>query len=79
MEERKAGHVKRKVVAAGSKSEHEAIVVHDGQDEYVLRRRGGNAFEIDVQLAKLVGKRVAFKGTQAGNTFLVDDWDEVQD
>ena len=42
-------------------------------DEYVLRRRGGNAFQDDT-LEKLVGTTITATGLVADNTFIMKDW-----
>ena len=64
------GTVVRKTVAAGSKSEREAIVLATGKREYVLRFIGGHAFA-DPRLAALVGKRIRAEGEVSGDTFLM--------
>ncbi|HEX8747604.1 MAG TPA: hypothetical protein VF717_10420 [Pyrinomonadaceae bacterium] len=69
------GSVIRKLIAAGSKSEREAIVLTTDKGEYVLRRKGGNPF-FDEALEKLVGKRILCEGDLAGYTFLMTGWTE---
>jgi hypothetical protein len=69
------GTVFRKGYARGSKSEHEAICFRTGQDEYILRRRGGNAFS-DPVLDELVGKEIQANGEVVGHTLLLDAWSE---
>jgi hypothetical protein len=69
------GTVFRKKFARGSKSEHEAICLRSGQEEFVLRRRGGNAFS-DPVLSELVGKEIQADGEVVGHTLLLDAWSE---
>jgi len=69
------GRVTKKLFAAGSKSEHEAVIIVTGAGEYVLRRRGGNPF-FDEELENLVGKKIRCDGDLTGYTFLMDDWTE---
>jgi hypothetical protein len=69
------GSVIKKLTAAGSKSEHEAVVLITDEGEYVLRRKGGNPF-FDEELENLVGKRILCEGNLAGYTFLMTDWTE---
>ena len=57
---------------AGTKSEHDAVMLVTKDGEYVLRRQGGNAFQ-DPALEKLVGKKVQVTGTVTGYTLLVSD------
>jgi hypothetical protein len=70
-----AGEVVRKLVAEGTKSEHPAVVLVTGGEEYLLRRAGGNAFA-DPSLDQLVGKRIRATGTLAGVTLILDGWVE---
>jgi hypothetical protein len=69
------GRVTKKLFAAGSKSEHEAVMIVTDAGEYVLRLRGGNPF-VDDELEDLVGKKIRCHGDLAGYTFLMDDWTE---
>jgi hypothetical protein len=72
--QRLSGAVIRKLIAQGSKSEREAVILRtqDG-GEYILRRRGGNAFS-DAQLDKLVGSSIAADGLVAGQTYIMNNW-----
>jgi hypothetical protein len=70
-----SGRVTKKLFAAGSKSEHEAVVILTDAGEYVLRRRGGNPF-FDEELENLVGKQILCRGDLTGYTFLMDNWTE---
>ena len=65
------GDVVRKRMGAGSKSDHDAVVLETGTGTLLLRRRGGNAFA-DPALDELVGRRVRLEGTATATTFLID-------
>lgn len=69
------GHVVKKLFAAGSKSEREAVIIVTDEGEFVLRRKGGNPF-FDAALEKLVGKRIRCEGDLTGYTFLMTNWTE---
>lgn len=69
------GRVTKKLFGAGSKSEHEAVIIVTDAGEYVLRRRSGNPF-FDEELENLVGKKIRCDGDLTGYTFLMDDWTE---
>ena len=71
------GTVFKKIFARGSKSEHEAVCLRTGEEEFVLRRRGGNAFS-DPALDKLVGKEIEADGEVVGHTLLLDSWSEAE-
>jgi hypothetical protein len=55
------GKVVRQQVSAGSKSEHEAVVLLTSQGPLKLRRSGGNPFR-DPELEKLVGHEIDCDG-----------------
>lgn len=68
------GTVLRAPVAAGSKSEHVAMVLRTRSGEqHILRRVGGHAFR-DQALEALLGKTVTGTGRVTGQTFIMDDW-----
>jgi hypothetical protein len=69
------GTVARKRVAAGSKSDREAVVLQTPKQDFILRIRGGNPF-VDERLEALVGKRIKALGEISDRTFLMDDWSE---
>jgi hypothetical protein len=75
MTEEVEGIVRRKPVAPGSKSEHDAVVLVTGDDELLLRRSGGNPFA-DPELDALVGRRLRCRGTLHGSTLILEEWDE---
>ena len=70
------GVVAHEARAPGSKSERVAVVLVTEERHYVLRRRGGHAFE-DPELDALVGKRIELEGELHGYTLLMDSWREV--
>lgn len=55
------GLVIKKLVAIGSKNEHEAVILKTKDQEFILRRVGGNAFQ-DSQLDDLVDQRIECEG-----------------
>jgi len=69
------GRVERRTVGAGSKSEHNAVVLVTGDAVYALRRRGGHAFE-DPALHALVGQELEFDGLLHDNVLHVTSWHE---
>ena len=69
------GHVRRQLVSAGSKSEHEAIVIGTADDDYVLRRMDGNPF-FDPLLDELVGKDLEVEGEVEGRNLIITTWRE---
>jgi hypothetical protein len=71
----RSGRVSRSLVAPGSKSEREAVVLDSDGDRFVLRRMGGNPFS-DPQLDDLVGKTVHAVGEVHGPNFIMSEWTE---
>jgi hypothetical protein len=71
------GRVVRKRVAAGTKSERDAVVFVTGSGEYALRRRGGNPFH-DPALERLVGKRIRATGVVHAGNLIMSDWAELE-
>ncbi len=63
------GRVVKKLFGAGSKSEHDAVMLVTDSGEYVLRRLGGNPFR-DPELDRLVGKTVRCEGRVHGYTLI---------
>jgi hypothetical protein len=70
------GTVAKRLVAPGSKSEREAVVLETSHGEYVLRREGGNPFR-DPELEQLVGKRIRAVGRERQHTLVMDHWEEL--
>ncbi len=66
------GLIQRKKLDEGSKSEREATVLVSAGTEYVLRRRGGNPFEVDETLDDFVGKEVECDGVLQDFTLIFD-------
>jgi hypothetical protein len=75
---RYTGQVKKEAVAKGSKSEHRAVLLDTGKVQYILRRRGGNAFS-DPVLDNLVGKTISAVGNVTGNTLIMSEWSENEE
>jgi len=71
------GHVIKKKLYAGSKSEHEGLVLVTPQGEYKLRRQGGNSFW-DEELTPLEGKEIECEGLLRGNQFIMTRWKIIQ-
>ena len=69
---RMAGHVVRKRINVGPKSDHEAVVLVCARGEFKLRRRDGPAF-VDAALEALVGKRIRASGIASAGQFIVDE------
>jgi len=68
------GKVKRKRLRAGSKSEHDAIVLVTARGKtYKLRRPGGNPFW-DEELAKLENKTISGEGDLVGSELFLSTW-----
>ena len=67
------GHVIKKNLYSGSKSEHEGLVLVTPQGEYKLRRQGGNPFS-DEDLTPLEGKEIECEGLLRGNQFIMTRW-----
>lgn len=67
------GKVDKKLYAAGSKSERNAVVLVTKTKEYVLRRQGGNAFQDDV-LDNLVGQNIECEGTVHNNVLIMENF-----
>ena len=70
------GHVTRKILYAGTKSEHEALVLVTPAGEYKLRRQGGNPFRDDT-LAVLEGKQIEGEGVLRQSQFILSSWKTV--
>lgn len=70
------GSVVKHLIAKGSKSEREAVLLMVGEKQYILRQRGGNPFS-DPVLDDLVGKNLKAEGQILGTVFILDDWEVV--
>jgi hypothetical protein len=67
------GHVTKKLLYAGTKSEHEGLVLVTADGEFKLQRKGGNPFW-DGILAELEGKEIEAEGTLKENRFIMSQW-----
>ena len=67
------GTVQRRRLSAGSKSEHEGLVLVTESGEYALRRQGGNPFW-DESLAPLEGMRIECDGLLRGTQLIITRW-----
>lgn len=67
------GKVVRQRYGAGSKSEHEAVMLATEGTTYRLRRKGGNPFK-DPELDRLIGQEIVCQGTVHKDTVLMDSW-----
>jgi hypothetical protein len=70
------GHVVRKRVSGGSKSDRSAVLLDIGDEQLVLRRFGGNAFR-DTVLDDLVGHRIRGTGQRIGCTLILHEWQDL--
>jgi hypothetical protein len=61
--------------AAGSKSDHQAVLLQTPDQRYLLRRLGGNPF-YDKDLVNLVGKSIVAEGDIHGQTLVMSSWHE---
>jgi len=71
------GRVIKKMLYAGTKSEHEGIVLMTPEGEFKLRRRGGNPFRDDV-LEALEGREIDGEGIVRDDKFIMDCWDIIK-
>ncbi len=72
------GRVVRGRVGTGSKSAREAILLKTPEQRYVLRRKGGNAFN-DPELDRLVGKTVRVSGFVVAGATVIADRIDIKD
>ena len=72
------GRVIRARTAAHSKSERVAVRLVTDAGEFVLRRKGGNAFS-DSALHAIVGRTIECEGIIHGNTLILTAWEVVPD
>jgi hypothetical protein len=70
------GHVIKKKLYAGTKSEHEGLVLVTSEGEYKLRRQSGNPFW-DEELAPLEGKEIEAEGLLRGNQLIMTRWNVI--
>jgi len=67
------GEVVRRRIGRRTKSERVAVMLVTEEGDYVLRQRGGHAFE-DPVLEALVGRTLEFEGELSDYTLLVTTW-----
>jgi hypothetical protein len=67
------GKVAKKLLYAGTKSEHEGLVLVTAEGEFKLQRKGGNPFW-DETLAELDGKEIEVEGTARETRFIMSRW-----
>ena len=70
------GRVVGRRIGAGTKSEHDAVVLVTYDQEYKLRRPGGNPF-VDPEMSKLVGKRIRATGVVDSDQLIMSNWEEL--
>ena len=70
----KQGMVIKRQVFVGTKSEHEGVCLRTADRDYILRRRGGNAYA-DTIWDSLIGVNITATGDIITHTFLVDNWE----
>ena len=71
------GKVVKKKFAKGSKSEHNAVYFETDSGSYILRRRGGNAFN-DPELQKLIGEDICATGIISNYSFIATDLKRIK-
>ncbi len=67
------GRVIKKELYAGTKSAHEGLVLVTPEDQFKLRRQGGNPFW-DEAIASLEGKEIECEGLLRGNQVIMSWW-----
>ena len=67
------GKVEKKLLYAGTKSEHEGLVLATAEGEFKLQRKGGNPFW-DETLARLEGKEIEAQGILRETRFIMSRW-----
>ena len=67
------GRVIKKHLYAGTKSEHEGLVLVTAEGEFKLQRKGGNPFW-DETIAELEGKEIEAEGVLKESRFTLSHW-----
>lgn len=67
------GRVIKKMLFAGTKSEHEGIVLLTAEGEFKLRRKKGNPFR-DEAIEELEGREIEGEGVLRNRLFIMDRW-----
>ena len=71
------GTITRKTVNAGSKSEHEAVVLQTATETLQLRVKGNNPF-IDPALLPFIGTRATITGEEYKGHLIVDSLSDIK-
>lgn len=71
-----SGRVIKKKLYAGTKSEHEGLVLVTAEGEFKLQRKGGNPFW-DETIAKLEGKEIEAEGSLRETRFIMSRWNAL--
>lgn len=78
-EEEYSGVVRKEVINKGSKSERDAVLLGQSDDEFlILRRKNTNPYEEDSVLESLVGQHITCKGLKAAGKVLVISSHQIQ-
>lgn len=72
------GLVLKKHLWAGTKSEHEGLILRTQGGDYKLRRQGGNPFR-DEELEKLEGCRIRCEGLLRDQQIIMTTWEIIKD
>jgi len=70
------GRVTKKKLYAGTKSEHEGLVLVTAEGEFKLQRKGGNPFW-DETIAELEGKEIEAEGSLRETRFIMSRWNPL--
>lgn len=70
------GRVTKKRLYAGTKSEHEGLVLVTAEGEFKLQRKGGNPFW-DETIAELEGKEIEAEGSLRETRFIMSRWNAL--
>jgi len=71
-----SGRVIKKKLYAGTKSEHEGLVLVTADGEFKLQRKGGNPFW-DETIAGLEGKEIEAEGSLRETRFIMSRWNAL--
>ena len=71
------GRVIKRLLYAGTKSEHEGLVLLTPEGEFKIRRQGGNPFW-DETIASLEGKEIEGEGILRKGQFIMSRWKTLE-
>ena len=71
------GRVTKKLLYAGTKSEHEGLVLLTPEGEFKIRRQGGNPFW-DGTIASLEGIEIEGEGILRKGQFIMSRWKTLE-